>query len=125
MVRWIDGLPRNRRRVYGTAEAVQDKRNVILLTKRCIIAILGGINLLLAAALILASQPAPSAFAQRGARAGNFVSVTAKASGQSYDVLYVLDVPGQKLHGYYPAGGRGGNLIATPPRDLAQDFGRD
>lgn len=85
---------------------------------------LAGINVILATALILASQPSTPAFAQRGARAGGFVSVTARASGQSYDVLYVLDPAGRKLYGYYPAGGRGGNLTATPPRDLAQDFGR-
>ena len=94
-----------------------------MLTKRSIIAALFGVNLMLAGALILASQPTPLALAQRAARSGGFVSVTAKASGQSYDVLYVLDVPGRKLHGYYPAAGRGGRLKKTAARDLSKDFG--
>ena len=94
-----------------------------MLTKRSIIAALLGANLLLAGALILASQPTPLAQAQGAARSRGFVSVTAKASGQSYDMLYVLDVPGRKLHGYFPASGRGGRLKKTAARDLAQDFG--
>ncbi len=93
-------------------------------TKRSIITWLAVVNALLVTALVLASRSDSLAFAQGAGRSGGFVSVTAKASGQSYDVVYVLDVPGRKLYGYYPVGGQGGKIKPTPPRDLMQDFGK-
>ncbi len=94
------------------------------MTKRSIISGLAVVNAVLVAALGLASRPDPTAFAQGAGRSGGFISVTAKAAGQSYDVVYVLDVPGRKLYGYYPPGGQGGKLKPTPPRDLMKDFGK-
>lgn len=93
-----------------------------MLTKRAVIVGLVGVNLLLLTALLAGSYPPPAAYAQSGARAGDFVCVTAKAAGQSYDVLYVLDVPARKLYGFYPSGPGRGKLVASPPRDLATDF---
>lgn len=94
------------------------------MTKRSIITWLAVVNAVLLAALVLASRPDSSAVAQGVGRSGGFASVTAKASGQSYDVVYVLDVPGRKLYGYYPVGGQGGKIKPTPPRDLMKDFGK-
>ncbi len=95
-----------------------------MFTRRSVIAILVGVNLVLLAALLMGSYSLPAALGQGAARAGDFVCVTAKAAGQSYDVLYLLDVRGRKLYGFYPAAAQPVRLTATAPRDLAADFGR-
>ncbi len=94
-----------------------------MFTKRSVIALLVGLNLFLLAALVMESVPAPAAFGQAGARAGDFVCVTAKAGGQTYDVLYILDVPGRKLHALYPPSQRERQVVPARPRDLDKDFG--
>jgi hypothetical protein len=81
-----------------------------------------GLNLFLLAVLTIGTYPPSAAYAQPGARAGDFVCVTAKTASQSYDVLYVLDVPARKLYGFYPSGRGRGRLVASPPRDLKADF---
>ncbi len=93
-----------------------------MFTKRSIIVVLVGVNLLLLAALWIGSYSLPAAFAQGRARAGDFASVTAKAAGQTYDVLYILDVPARKLYAFYPT--QQLRLTSAPPRDLAKDFDR-
>ncbi len=93
-----------------------------MFTKRSIIVLLVGVNLLLLAALWLASYSPAAAYAQGGARVGDFASVTAKAAGQTYDVLYVLDVPARKLYAFFPTQQQ--RLTSAPPRDLAKDFDR-
>ncbi|MFQ5414918.1 MAG: hypothetical protein ACE5E6_10715, partial [Phycisphaerae bacterium] len=52
--------------------------------------------------LILSGYSLPSAFAQPRARGGDFLSVTVGVAGQSYDVVYVLDLPKRMLHAFYP-----------------------
>lgn len=91
-------------------------------TKHSVIVLLSLVNLVLLAALVLGSYSPTAAVAQSGARPGDFISVTAKAAGQSYDVLYVLDVRERKLVGFYPGAGNRGQLRSTAPRDLTQDF---
>ena len=93
-----------------------------MFAKRSMIVMLVGLNLLLLAVLMLGSYSLPTAYAQVGARPGDFACVTAKVAGQTYDVLYVLDVPSRKLYAFYPTGGHTNQLAATQPRDLAQDF---
>ena len=90
--------------------------------KRSILVILVGLNLFLLAVLVLGGYSLPPAYGQGGARAGDFACVTAKAAGQSYEVLYVLDVPAHKLYAFYPTSGHTSQLVATTPRDLAKDF---
>ena len=96
-----------------------------MLTKRSIITALAGLNILLLTILILGSYQSPSAFAQMAGRRGDFITATAKPSGQSYDVLYLLDVTSRKLHAFYPSSARSNNYLHSPPRDLEADFGRD
>jgi hypothetical protein len=97
-----------------------------MFTKRSTIVILVGLNLLLLAAILLPSYSLPAAHAQMRSRTGDYACVTAKAATQTYDVLYVLDVPSRKLYAFYPtAAGRRGSLTAAPPRDLVEDFERD
>lgn len=92
-------------------------------SKHAVLVMLVGINLLLAAVLIFTSTPPPAAYAQAGGRPGEFVSVTAQVSGQSFDSLFLLDLRARKLHAFVP---RIGNrkLQYGGYRDLAQDFGR-
>lgn len=91
-------------------------------TKQSVIVLLSLVNLVLLVTLVLGSYSTPTAFAQGGARPGDFISVTAKAAGQSYDVLYVLDVRDRKLFGFYPSAPPRSTLVATAPRDLTLDF---
>lgn len=93
-----------------------------MFTKRSLIVVLVGVNFVLLAALWVGSYSPPAAFAQGSARAGDFASVTAKAAGQTYDVLYVLDVPARKMYAFYPTQQQ--RLKAAPPRDLSKDFDR-
>lgn len=95
-----------------------------MFSKRAAVVILVGVNLLLLAALLIGSYSLPSAFAQSGARAGDFACVTAKVAGQSYDVLYVVDIPARKLYAFHPTSTRASQLVAAPPRDLSKDFSR-
>lgn len=93
-----------------------------MFTKRSAIVALVGLNVALAVALLASALSLPTALAQAGVRRGDFVAVTAKAAGQSFEVLYLLDVPSRKLHALYPGNTPRNKLVATPPRDLAEDF---
>ena len=94
-----------------------------MLTKRTLVVLLVVANLILGAALLTSTTSLPPAFAQAGLRSGEFLCVTAKPSGQSYDVLYVLDVPSRQLHAFYPGLPQSKNLTQAQPRDLSKDFG--
>jgi len=91
--------------------------------KRFVIVLLTGLNAVLMTALWMGAD-SPSAYAQPGGRPGNLTCVTAKAAGQSFDLLYVLDVTSRKLFAFYPSSGRNTQLVAAPPRDLVKDFNR-
>ena len=95
-----------------------------MLTKRSWIVLLAGANALLGALLVAGSVRLPGARAQMSARAGDFVTVTAKPAGRNYDVIYMLDVPKRKLYAFHPDGRQSRNIVAVPARDLEQDFGR-
>lgn len=96
-----------------------------MLTKRAIIAGLAGINILLFVLLLTSSVRSPSAYAQSGGGPGKYMTVTAKAAGQGYDVLYLLNPATRKLHAFYPVrGGKGGKYVSVPERDLISDFDR-
>ena len=73
-----------------------------MLTKRSIVVLLVGLNLFLLGLLLVATYSPPAAFAGGGGVAGDFVCVTAKAAGQNYDAVYLLDKRQQKLHAFYP-----------------------
>ena len=96
-----------------------------MLSKRSAIVLLVGLNLLLLVAVLAQSIALPRAAAQPGAGNSDLVSVTAKSRGQTYDVLYVLDVPQQKLHAIYRTPLPRNRLVAAPPRDLTRDFAGD
>ncbi len=72
-------------------------------TKKFVITALVGLNLLLLAVLLIGSYTLPAAQAQSGGRAGDFLMVTALASGQAYEVLYVVDVPKRQMYAFVPS----------------------
>ena len=93
--------------------------------KATLLASLVAVNVFLLVALLTAGGALPTASAQPGGRGGgNYLCVTAKAAGQSYDVSYVLDQSGQQLHAFHPGQGQNRQLTRTEPRDLARDFGK-
>lgn len=97
-----------------------------MFTKRACIVFLAGVNLLLFAMLLSGVVSLPKAFAQRATGAGgSFLTVTAKPSGQTYDVLYALDSADHKLHALFPGDMRSRKLSYGGFRDLARDFSRD
>lgn len=94
--------------------------------KRGMIALLLVLNVILGLGLVSQAASPPAAFAQgrSAGRAGDFVAVTAKAAGQGFDVLFVLDLPARKLHAWFPPAAKPRTLVAVPPRDLTADFDR-
>ena len=93
-----------------------------MFSRRSLIVLLAGLNVVLVVLLIIGSYSLPGAFAQVSGGRGDIVCVTAKAQGQSYDVLYVLDAQEKFLHAFYPTSVQAKQYVATPPRDLRKDF---
>lgn len=97
------------------------------MTKRNVVVLLAGLNLLLLAMLILATYTPPAAYAQGLTRAGEFVLVSAEAE-QSNDAIYLLDLRSRQLHVFrsnFPrAGGDPIRVAFMHTRDLVRDFGR-
>ncbi len=97
-----------------------------MLTKRSLIVLLVGANLVLLLILIIGSYALPSAYAQAGrGRPGDWLAVTAKAQGQAYDALYLLDRQDAKLYVLYPQDVQRKLYKPADVRDLKADFQRD
>ena len=96
------------------------------MSKRGLMALLLGVNLLLLVVLLGSVVRLPEAFAQSSPKDAQFFTITAKAAGQSYDVLYMLDL-GQgapRLHAFYPSARHAQRLSYAGCRDLDVDFGK-
>jgi len=93
--------------------------------RRRVVAGLLVLNVVIAAALLLSIYRVPAAFAQAGIERGEFICASAKATGFSYDVLYVLDLKDHRLHAFHPGIPRTRKLINVPSRDLLADFGKE
>lgn len=94
-----------------------------MLSRRSMLLGLAGLNVLLVVALLAGALSSPSAFAQSpGGRPGDFICVTAKTAGQTYDAVFLLDVPARKLHAMYPANVQQKQLSYAQFRDLDKDF---
>ena len=83
------------------------------------------LNIALAVTLVASSLRLPAAFAQAVVERGQFICATAKASGFSYDVLYVIDLADHRLHALYPGLPKTRRLVNAPSRDLYADFAKD
>ncbi|MEK6676476.1 MAG: hypothetical protein AABZ47_12595 [Planctomycetota bacterium] len=96
-----------------------------MVRKQSLVTLLVIANAVLLLALISQNSWLASAWAQaRGSGGGDYVCVTAKANGQSYDVLYVLDSDQKRLHAFFPPNIQTRELVYAQSRDLKQDFPR-
>ena len=77
---------------------------------------------LLGLGLLFAAELAAPALGQPAGGPGSFLAVTAKPEAQSYHVVWVLDLPSDKLYALYPQNASKRDVVATQPRELARDF---
>lgn len=92
--------------------------------KGVILSLLGGLNILLVLAMLSINNSISTAQAQAGGKSGQYICVTAKPSGQAYDVLFVLDPASNHLHAFYPSQPPSKQMLRSEPRDLRKDFGQ-
>jgi hypothetical protein len=71
------------------------------MTKRALIVLLVGVNLVLLATLILAGWHLPAAYAQAAPLGQNYVLITGQVNDNS-DALYMVDVSQRRLHAFIP-----------------------
>ncbi len=71
------------------------------MTKRAIIVLLVGLNLLLAATLILSAYRLPAAYAQAAPLGQNYLMVAAEIRA-GVDGLYVIDLAQRRIHVFVP-----------------------
>ena len=69
------------------------------MTRRSLIVLLAGANLLILAGLILTSYTPPQAMAQSVTRSGEYLMVAAEAQTNN-DVIYLLDLGTRQLHAF-------------------------
>ncbi len=99
------------------------------MSRRILIVLLVGLNLVLLAALVLIAYTPPAAFAQAAAapdQQGEYLLVTANAEVAN-DAIYLLDSGRRQLHVFrtnFPhIQGQPVHVYFFATRDLAQDFG--
>ena len=95
-----------------------------MIAKRSLIALLAGVNLILLLVLFSHVSPLPTAFAQAGRGGGGYICATAKPSGRTFEVLYMIDLAARKLHAFYPASPQSKQFAHAEPRELDKDFGK-
>lgn len=101
------------------------------MSKRILIIMLAGVNLLLLGVLIQTAQSPPQAIAQRAAEgigAEGYLVITAKG-GLHNETIYVLDAPNEMLHSFRTpldrAAGVPARMAYVDTRDLSLDFSRE
>ncbi len=94
------------------------------MSKQTLIALLIGLNVLLAGALVVSSYSLPAAHAQTGGAGGSYVAATAAIDGQQFEILYVLDLSTRRLHAFAPTNIQTKRLEHLDERDLEADFRR-
>jgi len=95
-----------------------------MLNKKAVIVALAGLNVVLLFVLLIQSgmMALPRALAAGGSRPGNVAVVTAKPSGQSFDIVYVVDQASNQLIAFAPINIQNGQYKHMGTRDLAKDF---
>lgn len=92
------------------------------MSKRSLVVLLAGVNLVLLATLILRSWNPPAAYAQAVPLGANYLMVAAEIRDGT-DALYVLDLSQRRLHVYVPNNDMvNRRLFHRGYRDLEQDF---
>lgn len=97
------------------------------MTRRVVIVMLVGINLVLLAVLVLSAYSPPQAMAQSVGRGGEFILVSAAAQVEN-DAIYLIDIRNRRLHAFrstFPhVRGQPTRVALLHSRDLARDFGQ-
>ncbi len=92
------------------------------MSKRAVIVLLVGANLVLLASLILGSWRLPAAYAQAAPLGQNFIMVAGEIR-DGVDALYVVDTARRRLHVFVPnRDQRNRRLFHVAYRDLQKDF---
>lgn len=92
------------------------------MTKHALITLLAGVNLLLAAALILVSTQPPPAHAQAAPLGQNFAMVAGEIR-DGVDALYMIDLQQRRMHVFVPNRDQNNRrLFHSGYRDLQRDF---
>ncbi len=92
------------------------------MTKRAVIVLLVGINLVLLSTLILSSWHLPSAYAQAAPLGQNYLIVAGEIH-DGVDALYVLDLAQRRMHVFVPNRDQNNRrLFNAGYRDLQRDF---
>jgi hypothetical protein len=98
------------------------------MTRRLLIVLLAGLNLLLLALLVFTAYSPPSAFGQALPKAGDFIMVSAETEPHN-DVLYVVDSRARRMYAFrttYPRmPGSPARFTLVAQRDLTMDFRRE
>lgn len=90
------------------------------MTKRSLIVLLIGLNMVLATTLVLLCGRLPAAHAQAAPLAANYLMVSGVIQ-QSHDALYVIDLANRDLHAF-EVDRTTRRLFHRDVRDLLQDF---
>lgn len=90
------------------------------MSKRAILTLLVGLNLALAAALILMTGQPRVAYAQAAPLASNYLMVSGVIQ-QSHDALYVIDLGNRELH-CFEVDRTSRRITHRGRRDLVRDF---
>ena len=92
------------------------------MSKRALIVLLLGLNLLILATLILSSWSLPAAYGQAVPLGQNYLMVAAEIR-DGVDALYIIDLPQRRLHVFVPSRDQNDRrLFHVGFRDLQRDF---
>jgi hypothetical protein len=92
------------------------------MTKRAIIVLLVGVNLLLAATLILSTYRPSAAYAQAAPLGQNYLMVAGELR-DGWDGLYIVDLAQRRMHVFVPNRDQNDRrLFHAGWRDLQKDF---
>lgn len=98
------------------------------MTRRVLIVLLVGANLLLLACLLLTSYSPPAAYAQAAARGGDYMLLSAETEVRN-DAIYLIDTRQRRMYAFRTTYPRMPNTPARfaymAQRDLTQDFRRE
>lgn len=92
------------------------------MTKRALVVLLVGINLVLLAVLVLAGYRLPAAYAQAAPLGQNYVMVAGEIN-DGVDALYILDLSQRRMFVFVPNRDQNNRRLALAGfRDLQRDF---
>lgn len=106
----------------GSPEGIEYYKGPTM-TKRTLVILMIGVNVVLATTLGLMTFDLPRANAQVAPMGGNYVMVSAEET-ENYDALYVLDLSTRILN-VFEVDRSSQQIIAVDQRDLTQDFRED